>query len=31
MNAVIAFAGGVVLGALITIIVFLGRKKDSET
>lgn len=30
MNAVIAFAGGVVLGALITIVVFLGRRKDSE-
>ncbi len=30
MNAVIAFAGGVVLGALITVLVFLGRKKDSE-
>ena len=30
MNAVVAFAGGVVLGALITIVVFLGRKKDSE-
>lgn len=30
MNAVVAFAGGVVLGALITVVVFLSRKQDSE-